>query len=250
MANIWEEEFKIRAYEVGTNAKLSMPSLCNYLQETAGNHAGKLGVAVDQLLKKNITWVLSRLHVQMTRYPFWREAITIKTWPAEVDRFHAIRDFELFDERSLPVGKATSSWMLLDIKERKTVPIPDYINVMHLDSPGRAIDDPFDKLPLMQRMQYEKRFHVRMNDLDVNRHVNNVTYIEWALEAVPEEIYNKGYLLNLEINFRAESNYGDLVLSQNESQQSDTNMILIHRLTREEDEKELARLRTQWQLKR
>jgi medium-chain acyl-[acyl-carrier-protein] hydrolase len=249
MSSIWKEQFKVRAYEVGRDAALTMQFVCNYLQEIAGNHAYELGVAVDHLLKNNITWILSRLHVQMVRYPYWRETVTIKTWPAQVDRLYAIRDFELFDGRERPVGKATSSWMLMDIKSRKPIPITDSIQQIHLNSPGRAIDDVFEKLPVMQEAQNEKLFHVRLSDLDVNQHVNNVNYIEWGLETVPEEIYKFYFLADMEITFRAESNFGDQVVSQSESHKVKDHQIFIHQLTREKDKRELARLRTHWKLK-
>jgi medium-chain acyl-[acyl-carrier-protein] hydrolase len=246
MSEIWQEQFKVRAYEVGMDAALTMQSVCNYLQETAGNHAFQLGVAVNHLIKKNLTWVLSRLHVQMERYPFWREMVDLKTWPADVDPLFAVRDFEIYDLKNQLIGKATSSWMLLDIKQRKPVPIPEYIRNMHAESPGRAIPDRFDKLPVMQQPQYEKIFHVRLSDLDVNQHVNNVTYIEWGLETVPETIWQRYFLSDMEITFRAESNFGDHIISQSESQDQGKNRVYIHQLYREEDKRELARLRTLW----
>jgi acyl-ACP thioesterase len=246
MSEKWEEQFKVRAYEVGMNGALTMQSVCNWLQEIAGNHAFHLGVAVNHLIKKNLTWVLSRLHVQITRYPFWRETVIIQTWPAEVDHLFAVRDFEIYDLKDQLIGKATTSWMLLDIKQRKPVAIPDYIHHMHAENPGRAIADKFDKLPVMQQIQDEKIFHVRLSDLDVNRHVNNVNYIEWGLETIPEEIWQTYLLSDMQITFRAESNYGDRIISQSESQNEDNNKVYIHQLVREENQRELARLRTLW----
>jgi medium-chain acyl-[acyl-carrier-protein] hydrolase len=249
MSEVWQEQFKVRAYEVGMDAALTMQSVCNYLQEIAGNHAYQLGVAVDHLLKQHITWVLSRLHVQMVRYPSWRETVAIKTWPAEVHSLFAIRDFELFDRQGHGIGKATSSWMLLDIKSRKPIPIPEAIQQMHRNSPGRVIGDQFDKLPVMQQAQYEKHFHVRLSDLDVNQHVNNVNYIEWGLETVPEAVYKRYCLSNMEITYRAESTMGDHVISQSECHEKQDQLIFIHQLTKEENNRELARLRTIWKLK-
>ena len=76
------EDFRVRSYETNVNGVASAQTICNYLQEVAGNHATKLGFGVDQLLKKNLTWMLSRLHVQFFRYPQWREIINIETWPS------------------------------------------------------------------------------------------------------------------------------------------------------------------------
>jgi len=245
-AKIWNEAFRIRAYEVNPAARITIQSICNYLQEIAGNHAADLNVSVDRLIEMNLTWVLSRLHVQMTRYPFWRHQISIDTWPSRVDKFHAIRDFKLHDEKQRQIGAATSSWMLIDIKKRRPIQMPDFINVLHQDSPGRALEDNFQKLPELQTEQHTKFFNVRLSDLDMNQHVNNVNYIEWGLESIPEEINRTHALASVEISFKAESNYGDRVKSVSGGENEAEQLIVLHHLNRESDNKELARMKSIW----
>ena len=77
--NTYIEKFKIRSYEVDITGRATVQTISNFLQEIAGNHAGRLGVSVDKLLAKKLTWVLSRLHLQMSSYPYWREEISILT---------------------------------------------------------------------------------------------------------------------------------------------------------------------------
>ena len=50
---IHQEKFTVRSYEMDVQGMASVPAICNYLQEVAGNHATELGVAVDHLFKKN-----------------------------------------------------------------------------------------------------------------------------------------------------------------------------------------------------
>ena len=90
--------------------------------------------------------------------------------------------------------------MLIDIKKRRPIRMPDFINVLHENSPGRAVEDDFDKLPELQLEQYTKFFNVRQSDLDMNQHVNNVNYIEWGLESVPEDINRTHILSSIEIS--------------------------------------------------
>ena len=56
-------------------------------------------MAVDQLFKLNMTWVLSRLHVQILRFPFWRERIHLETWPSGKKGKFATRDFLIYDHK-------------------------------------------------------------------------------------------------------------------------------------------------------
>jgi acyl-ACP thioesterase len=240
--NTWEEAFTVRAYEVDPAGQLTIQSICNYLQEVAGNHAQQLGVAVDQLLKQNLTWVLSRLHIRIERYPFWRETLTIETWPAAVDRFYAIRDYRVTDSKLRPVVAGTSSWMLIDIRNRRPVALPEHITSMHNNSPGRAIDDPFKKLPGPDEAHFSVFFNVRRNDLDMNNHVNNVNYIEWGLESVPENLVVSHRLKSMEISFKAESRFGERIRSVSERFEKSDEVVFHHQLVREADSKELARM--------
>ena len=85
------------------------------------------------------------------------------------------------------------------------------------------------------------------SDLDINRHVNNVFYAEWALETVPAEIAEHCRLTEIEIGFRAEALYGDTVISRIAQVETFTDSFcFVHQLLDERTGKELTRLRTRW----
>ena len=246
----WSETFKIRAYEVGPTGQVTIQSIFNYMQEAAGNHAAELGVSVDKLFKQNLTWVLSRVHLRVKKYPFWKQEVTIETWPADKDAYYAIRDFRILDENEYEIGQATTSWMMLDFVKRKPVLLPEYIEELKNTEQGRALDDRFEKLTKLERVDSEKSFNVRLSDLDLNQHVNSVNYIEWALESVPAHNLKNYILTDVEVTYRAESNYGDRIEAQCQVDTGDNGCKIIHRLQREEDGKELARLISTWKAKK
>ncbi len=248
----WKEIFKVRAYEAGPDMKATIHSICNYLQESAANHAVAMNVAMDTLKKMNLTWVLSRLHVRMTAFPYWNQQVTIETWPAVKQKFHAVRDFRLLigDKE---IGTATSSWMLIDVKRRRSVPMPDFMNQFQNKEAGRTLDDPFESLPVIESKETlpARKFYVRMSDLDMNQHVNSVHYLAWALESVPAEIWKTAVVREVEINYRSECYYGDAVLSysQVDENSSQDGLVIIHQLIREKDGQEVTRVRSTWQKK-
>ncbi|MEJ2052309.1 MAG: thioesterase [Calditrichaceae bacterium] len=247
---LWSETFKVRAYEVGPNGKTTVQSIFNYLQEAAGNHAAELGVSIEQLFKQNLTWVLSRVHLHIDYYPSWKQAITIETWPADKDAYYAIRDFRIMDENMKQIGMATSSWMMLDIINRKPVLIPEFIEKLKNTQQGRALNDRFEKLPKLDRVDITRNFNVRMSDLDINQHVNSVNYIEWAMESIPNDIFRYYNLTDVEVTYRAESKYGDIIHSQCHVQNKEDSSVIIHKLERDNDGKEIARLKSTWLIKK
>lgn len=245
-ANIKNEVFQIRAYEIDSRGKASVQSLCNYFNEIAGNHAQALGVSIETLFAKKKTWILSRLHVNIKRYPIWREEIRIETWPSGVSGMYALRDFLIFDGQEQIIGKATTSWMMLDLIKRKPIVMPDFIKSIEIPKKERAINDKFDRLAKLKKIDDEKHFYVRLSDLDLNQHVNSVNYIEWAVETIPLKIWQKQCVSELEISFRAETNYGDRIISQTQHIEKKQKNIFLHKLLRESDQREVAILKTSW----
>lgn len=208
--DIHEEVFTIRSSEVAPNGKVRLSSICDLLQETAGNHALKLNFDISQLNEQKLTWVLHRLHLQMDRLPEWREEICISTWPSSGDTLRAYRDFKIRDEHGNELGRCLSYWLMLNTDTRRPVRMPEEV----LDMAPRDIEHVLDirknKLVFDGAPKNTKTFKVRRSDLDINRHVNNVKYVEWALEVLPDDVE----VSELDIEFRSECRQNDTVRSE------------------------------------
>ncbi len=240
------ECYPIRSYEIDAGGRLTIPALCNYLQESAGSHARDLGVSVEQLRRQGMTWFLWRLHVRIHALPGWGETVTVETWPAELGKPFAIRDFRLVaGDREL--GVATSAWLLMDIvKKRPIRHFPPHLRDLHPDPPRRALADKFHRLPACDDPDHACDFISRRGDLDLNGHLNHVAAIAALLEAVPAQLADRHRLAALEVEFRGEGRYGDALEARCRQAESRLHHVLI----RKSDGKELARARSRWRDKR
>jgi len=243
--SVWHDDYRVRSYEIAPDSLLTLPMLCNYLQESAGNHAGSFGVATDQLLAEGRAWVLARLQVAVDRYPAWREDVTVETWPSALDRLYAQRDFLVRDADDTVVARATSQWFVMDIERRRPTRAP--ASLVDFERPDRphALAPDRTSLASLDAPEHERLFSVRRSDLDLNHHVNNVRYVEWALEAAPDALTVSHRPCRLDVQFRAESLYGDTIRSAcgpSDGQGS----TLLHRVSRESDDRVLALARTTW----
>jgi medium-chain acyl-[acyl-carrier-protein] hydrolase len=241
---LYETEFTVQPYETDQHNFARPVALLNYLQSAAGLHAALLGVAVSDLRKSGHTWVLSRVHLAMERYPRGGRTIRIRTWPATRDRLFTVRDFELFDSDAVLIGRATTSWAVLNLKSRRPVKLTDVLPLYPIN-PERALDDTFSSLPVLETSEYELRLPVLRGDLDINRHVNNTVYAGWALETIPEEVDSSSFLAGIEIDFRAEALYGDTIVAR--TAKGDEEGCFVHRIENGCDGREVARLRTRWE---
>lgn len=236
---------EVRYHEADPQGMARLTVLLAFLQDVAAEHALELGVAVKDLRKQGLTWVLSRLHLQMDRLPRCGEQVTIRTWPVNREGIFSVRDFELLDANGMKSGCATSSWAVLDIATRRPVRIEEHLPDYSLH-PVRALADPFATIPLPDSFETELHLPVLRADLDLNNHVNNTIYAGWALEAAPERIAGHALPVSVEINFRAEAHYGDRIISRCSVAEEGEYPVLLHRISNAADNRELARIRTRW----
>jgi len=244
----WNETFRIRSYEVEPNGRASVQAMCQFLQEGASNHAKALGFSMENLVDRNLTWVLSRLHAEIDSYPIWRDDVTLTTWPSRQGGLLATREFLLHDGDGGELLRATSAWLLIDLARRRPVRLPDYILELLIPNRIRALKDSFPKMRVPEVNEFEHRFEVRWSDLDLNGHVNNVRYVEWVVESIPPAFKGGRQLSAMEVNFRAETGFGSTVVAYAGPANSPNpeEMVLGHRLRLEENGREIAIARTRW----
>ena len=243
--NILEQDYDIRSYEIDAGGRLSIPSIFNLLQDAASNHALRLGVSVHQLLKENHTWVLSRMMLKMDTFPAWRDPIRVRTWPSGIQTVFALRDFEILDNTGRIIGSAVSAWIVIDADKRRPVRPTSFADQINSVEDLRAFNHPLNKLPRVNTAEFENRFFVRYHDLDINQHVNNVSYIEWLLESTPGFGREGLTLKELELNYLGEAFKGDRIICMcRKDNPSGTRF--SHSIVREEDQLELVRARTFW----
>jgi acyl-ACP thioesterase len=240
------DRFRVRSYETDPLGRLQVPILCKLLQEAATAHAAILGVAVETLIESGVAWVLSRLHLEMQRWPTSDEEIIIETWPEAASRLFTERRFEVFDGSDSCIGTASTLWLILDLERRRPVRLPAHVverlGELGLGSEPRRFGDLFTPDPVDR----ELAFTVRRSDLDSAEHVNNTSYVEWAIEAVPDGIWSTAELAELEIQFVSECHQGQAVLSRSEIVDRENETEVRHQLMRSDDNAEVARALTVW----
>ena len=215
---VYSRKFQVDAFETDASSCATPETLCNYMQEIAGQHARQMGVDIKELNRSNQTWVLHRLHVRFDQLPYWQQKVALDTWPAKVDNLRAYRAFvgRNADDHT-PILGALSYWMILDVENRRPVPIPDELKNRHLSD--RKLPVVIQKgrlnIKLDEAQAHSNEFRVRRTDIDMNKHVNNVAYINWALESLPEDYHHQKVWrpAELDIQYIAETFQRETVVS-------------------------------------
>ena len=237
---------KVRSYETDVNGRLQVPTLCKLLQEAATIHAADLGVSVESLIDDGCAWVLSRMHVIVDRWPRTDDEIVIATWPEALNRLTTERRFEVCMADGSVLARATTLWIVLDLERRRPIRVPsrivDALSRHHVgDTPIRP-----DKQADPDPVERETDFRVRRSDLDMVDHVNNTSYVEWIVEAVPDEVWSTHALVELDISYLAECHRGATIVSGCGCLRNTDGFEFLHRLARRRDSGVVARARTSW----
>jgi acyl-ACP thioesterase len=244
-ADVWTESLPVRSSDLTPHGTASVPALCVYLQEAAGHHADALGVSMRELRDEDRAWALSHLRLALDRPPEEDEAITIETWPSGLDGLYATREFVLSTDAA-EIGHATSRWFVLDTERRRPVRPPRLL--YDLETPDRALPLPhhFDDLPEPDRVDHEASWRARYHDLDLNRHVNSVRYLEWALGTLPYDLLDAHQCTGVVLQFRSEATLGTPVRATAQMDADNDGQRARHALHHAGTNDLLAAARTRW----
>jgi len=198
--------FKIKSYDTDQNGNLTLPTILHFLQECAWNNARANGFGYEDLEKENVFWVLSKIFIEIDEYPKWKDDIKIKTWPKGTDGLFAIRDFQII-KNDVIIARATSYWLILDQKNNRPKRL-EHFNFIHENFlKDDAVKKKLGKVSFSSDIAELDIRKVYYSDLDVNRHVNNATYVRWILDSY-FSTENKN-ITELEINFLTELKLND-----------------------------------------
>lgn len=242
---IHQEPFRIRGNETGPDLKMSFPAVASFIQEAAWMHSIKLGVSVYDLLKRGMTWVLSRVTIELESRLKHSDLLNVITWPSGFNRHYIFRDYHFQDASGALIGKAKTVWVILDLKSRQPVEAPSFITDVPLQQEIPILPVNTERIPATDAYPYAKDFTAGWHDIDINRHVNNLSYMRWVIESIPLEILKTRDISKLDIVFRAESGFGDRIeaLTKNEDEPWTS---ALHKLQLKDSGKELVLARSTW----
>ncbi|MBC8589601.1 acyl-[acyl-carrier-protein] thioesterase [Wansuia hejianensis] len=242
----YTKEFIIPYYQCNKHGRVTATSILEYLGETSSEHSDYLGFGLKELRNESYGWMLNRWKVKFESYPLVKDKVIVETWTSRFYKFYANREFVVYNSNKEPIIKASTIWIFLDINKKRPIRIPIEMGKKYNIIEERLFEDFYDfNQDIMDDKSLE--FRVRKTDIDYNNHVNNVRYLDWILERIPDGI-EEDYVLNeLEILYKKEVKYGDIIQSQiNSINKSEDNMEFIHYICDDTSKDSRAFGRTLW----
>ncbi|WP_445665861.1 acyl-[acyl-carrier-protein] thioesterase [Fodinibius sp. AD559] len=241
---MFEKEFDLRYFEMGQRGEATPVTILTLLEETAADHCLDIGHSLYDLLEKNIGWVLLSGRMVMERYPRYKEEITIKTWLSSFRTFRGTRENLIIDEEGNIIGRAKGYWLFFDIERRRPTRIFDEILERWEINPEESIEVDSTEVEALDVATYRNEFVIHRFDMDSNEHVNNLQYLQWTMETIPDEIIDNCYLHAIDGNFVGEAKYGHTIESLVEP--ADYEQTFVHTIRDLDSNKVCSTARTVW----
>lgn len=241
---LYVKEYDIRYKDVNDRQEATPVAIMSFVEETAADHCAHIGKNVYELQKEGLGWVLYAGCFRMDHYPRYREKIKIVTWISRFRGFHGIREYQVLSADDKLYGGFRGLWLYFDLLKRKPVEVEKVFYEKWAIRDKPAID--LEIMPskrMIDEPDINKSFAVNRYDIDSNNHVNNVRYLQWLIESIPDEFYSKARMENIQGTFLKETVYNRHVeaackiISPNE---------LIHTVTEKEHGTLLATASTTW----
>ena len=239
--SVYEKEYEIKYYEQNLKGFLKEACLLNFLQDAATLSAETLGFGPSFVFENNYAWVVLRYHIEQYKPLKDLDSIKVRTEPRGVSKLYAFRDFEFYTKSGDLLGKAISTWALIDKNSRRVLPTAKCLPMM-LPFEKRETDIEYGKIEDLENISTSSLFYVRFDDIDVNLHANNSNYLIWALESLSDEYRQNYHTQTIDIKYRKEISLGGKVLVETEI----INDTTLHLIKNKEDDETLCSIKIQW----
>ncbi len=209
-----EQTFRLGLREAGIKNELTNYGILAFLEDIATYHSGLVGYGVEDIEKNKGAFLILDWNLEVKKRLKFNDVVKVKTYALPIDKpcFHCYRNFEVYDEKDELIATASSKWLFYNFEQRKIVKLDE--EMLKLFEPEGDLQKVEDKITkLKEPTSYEKmiEYQVRRENIDVNKHMNNLVYLKLANEILPDEVYFGNELNNLRINYKHQIKLGETV---------------------------------------
>lgn len=225
---VFEKEFFIEFGDVGENNSLTAKGVLRFLQEIAVLASDKVGYGINNVDETHLVWILLNWKVQIFGNPIWNSKLKIRTWARSARKLYSYRDFEMFDENNNLICIASSKWVLLNIETNSIERISNEIIEKYEYIDKRVFPSDFvEKLEEPENIDNSFSYIVQRRDIDTNHHVNNLNYLDFAYNAIPDDVYDSTSFKNIEIMYKKSAVYREELICLYSKTDENTHVVTI-----------------------
>lgn len=246
MSNKFSKKYTINIYDVDSNYKCKYSSIMNYLWDVVVSQSDSLG-ETNHGFVNNCIWVLLKYDLDIIEYPKFRETITVETDIVGVKKLYGYRSITIRNSEEKVIVSGISTAILIDFEKRRPIKAsPEQCEIYGIE---KELEEniPLDDFINLEEPKYSKDYTIRYSDIDSNKHVNNVKYIEMAIDTLPRNILNEYEISNIKVLFKHEAmDESCLHVNSDVIENDEGTLTTLHTILDDKHNKPITKLEFKW----
>ena len=200
------KHYTVKWHDTDANRHVTPSHLLMYMEETSNHHLISSGMSLDELRDtRGLGFLLSRIAIRIYEQLYANDEIDVETWVCESRGLAFVRCFRVLRGESI-VAEAYSIWALMDINEKKLLPVTAFPYQIEPEQPLGPELSARVRFPALNLMEYVGDRKIVYSDIDYNGHMNNTHYPNMLCDFTPDIRRKK--VVGITLSFLREAAYG------------------------------------------
>lgn len=201
---IYEQKWQVRIQEVDTKLNMKFTGILEAFQEVSTIHFEKIGYGIKKRTSDSPAVIVIDTKLDIKKLPKWNDTITVRTWCNELNRIYCYRNYEMEDKNGNIIATGMNKLVLMDLSKRRIMRIDEKVrNDIELENKFLYKNE-IKEIEIPEGEGKEEIQVIRNKDIDINGHVNNVSFVEIALNALSREQYKNINKNNITVHYKKE----------------------------------------------
>lgn len=210
---IFKCNYRIGIEDIDNNNEMNNKAVLKMLENAGGRHSESVGYGLNTMYITGLSWVLLAWKVKIIKRAKYDSLVEIRTWARNSNKVFTYRDYEIYDENGELLVIATSKWTLIDIYNGTIAGLSKDVIEKYGDEEKSVFEERNIEKLIEPKTEISKiNYNILRSDIDMNNHVHNLCYLDFAYEVLPEKIYRSEECKNIEIMYKRQIKFGDEIV--------------------------------------
>jgi medium-chain acyl-[acyl-carrier-protein] hydrolase len=244
---VYSQKINFPYSAMGSLGQFRIDKILTLFQDLAFQHSAFSGITGFDLAQKGLMWVISRYQLDIHRHPQFSETLELRTDRSTLKNLYEVKSFTIRDMDGHELVTARGVWIMVKQSNSKPVRLDTFMPDSLLNGKNEdTFSGLFNAVESFNKVDFETTFRIRFHDLDMNRHVNNTIYVQWALNSMPTELIFKYIPDQCFIQFHKESFYPGHICSKTKVNVLESGLTSWHSIENMESGYKLSSIKIFW----
>lgn len=185
---IFEHTFDFSIRDINEKTELTNKAILGFFEDIGGYQSDLVGYGLKDIEKTKLSWVLLHWKIKVLKRIKYGDSIHVKTWSRGSIRACCFRDYEIYNKNNELCVIATSKWALIHLEKGLMRVSTELVEKYQTENKKVFEAFNFEKLQEPKNSTLTFTYKVQRKDIDINKHMHNLCYLDLAYEALPQQI--------------------------------------------------------------